>query len=104
MFLGLASLPWIQKNYREGGNIKIPREATQAILTEIEAIASDDQAILACAEECLALVPELQGPADSKLPGLAFVPRPTDENDNWFHRISGRTLGPNDLAELGITA
>ncbi len=42
LFLGLASLPWIQQNWDENDFSKIPREQTQALLKEIEAIVGDD--------------------------------------------------------------
>jgi phytoene/squalene synthetase len=110
LFLGLASMPWIQESFEKGGGIKIPRDATQALLEEIEAIVGDDGAILSHGEECLALIPELSAPMRQRVPettGLAATagaPVGGGSDDAWFHRISGGVLAPSELAELGITA
>lgn len=42
LFLGLASLPFIQQNWLENDLSKISREQTQALLSEVEAIIGDD--------------------------------------------------------------
>ena len=43
LFLGLASLPWIQKSFSLGVLRKIPRHATQILLGKIEKIIDDNE-------------------------------------------------------------
>ncbi len=43
LFLGLASLPWIERAYEEKSGIKIPRVRTQELLAEVEAVVGDNQ-------------------------------------------------------------
>jgi phytoene/squalene synthetase len=42
LFLGLASLPWIQQGWEQKDLSKIPRDQTQALLKEVESIVGDD--------------------------------------------------------------
>jgi len=45
LFLGLASLPWIQRAESEGANLRIPREETMRLLAEVESRIHDNQAL-----------------------------------------------------------
>ena len=45
LFLGLASLPFIERAYLEAANIKIPRDETAFLLASIEKVISDDSAL-----------------------------------------------------------
>jgi phytoene/squalene synthetase len=96
LFLGLATIPFMQESYSQGSGIKISRDATEALLSEIEKIVSDDQAILAQGEECLALIPKAKT-------ALKMDASSHSQNDEWFHKISGDVLRREELNELGIT-
>ena len=86
LFLGLASMPWIQKSYEEDSKIKISRELTKVLLEEVGKIAADNEALLRYGEECLALIPDVSMVKD----------------DSWFYPISGNALNSKELRELGI--
>ena len=42
LFLGLASLPWIEQGWENQDFAKIPRSETQKLLAEVEAVVGDD--------------------------------------------------------------
>ena len=57
LFLGAASLPWMQKAFETGGGEKIPRAMTQELISALEAIIQDDTALQAAFDEYLPLFP-----------------------------------------------
>ena len=58
LFLGLASLPWIQKSFSQGEEIKISRSATQSLLLEVEKIVQDNRLLLQYGERYLQVIPQ----------------------------------------------
>lgn len=56
LFLGLASLPWIQSAARSGTSLKIPREEAFQILNEVEARIQDNEKLVQLFEK---LKPEI---------------------------------------------
>lgn len=57
LYLGLASLPWIQRADAEGQKLRIPREETMRLLVEVESRIHDNQALARLYDEMsLALV------------------------------------------------
>ena len=88
-------MPFIEKSYEEESGIKISREVTQAILQEIESIATDNQALLQSGEECLASIAKFTDSGTSQ-------ENNGSKDDAWFSPISGQVLSNADLIELGI--
>ncbi len=56
LFLGLASLPWIERAYEEQSGIKIPRIRTQELFAEVEAVVGDNQRLRQMFETLLSMI------------------------------------------------
>jgi phytoene/squalene synthetase len=93
LFLGAASLPFIQQSFSQADGSKIPRSVTEELLEAIEEICQDNEAlqseILPHLELLPALTPEL-------IVTSALAPL------DWFHRIAGHALKPEDLVSLRL--
>jgi phytoene/squalene synthetase len=88
LFLGAASLGWIEKSFEADDGSKIPRTITQELLSAVEDVVQDNEALRAGFEEHFPKLPEL---ADySRAPGAG----------NWFSNLSGDVLGKAELIEL----
>jgi phytoene/squalene synthetase len=92
LFLGAASLPFIQQAYEENDGSKIPRSVTQELLAAVADIAQDNAALREALDEYLPNIPEL--PSSAAISEAAA--------GRWFDEISGNVLNPSDLAELRI--
>lgn len=57
LFLGLASLPWIEKSKRLGAFLKIPRLVTERLLGRVENVIDDNAALLALFRRMLPALP-----------------------------------------------
>ncbi len=53
LFLGLGSLPWIEKSSLMGKLMKIPRLATELLLKRVESVIDDNQALVGMFREML---------------------------------------------------
>lgn len=90
LFLGAASLPWLQKEFANDDGSKIPRQVTQELLKEIEGVCGDNDALRQSLGELLAMLP---GETQTSL-----LPQPL----GWFHSIRGNTLEARDLQDIGV--
>jgi len=94
LFLGLSSLPWIQKTWMSGILNKIPRLLTEQLFTRVESIIDDNHALLAFFKENLLSVPAL-----STANITATQPRPAP---HWFLSIYQGNLKQEHLKELEL--
>jgi hypothetical protein len=88
LFLGLASLPWIEKSRLLGIFSKIPRVFTEALLRKVESLIDDNQALLKLFREML-----------PKLPVGAPV---TAGEIPWMGDVYRGVLQRRDFQELGL--
>jgi len=88
LFLGAASLSWIEKSFEADDGSKIPRAVTQELLAAVESIALDNTALKSAFNEHFPAVPALGAHACIRDPG------------SWFTQLCGSTLAPDELAEL----
>lgn len=58
MFLGAASLPWIQKSFHEESETKISRTLTEQLLTTVEQMVTNDTMMRSALSELLMIIPE----------------------------------------------
>ena len=96
LFLGAASLPWIQQSFAQADGSKIPRSVTEELLKAIEELCQDDKALKS------EILPHLD-----KLPEFNFSPEnevssQLPETLGWFYRISGDALQTEDLKDLRL--
>jgi phytoene/squalene synthetase len=88
LFLGAASLAWIEKSFDANDDSKIPRAITQELLSAVESVVQDNNALREGFEEHF-----------PKLPELADYSRGS-ANGTWFSNLSGDVLGKAELIEL----
>ncbi|MFL5814412.1 MAG: squalene/phytoene synthase family protein [Bdellovibrionia bacterium] len=89
LFLGAASLPYMEKAYEADDGSKIPRTVTQDLLTAIEDVVQDNVTLENAFQEYLPFIPEMA------------LPKPTDSGD-WFRDLTAGSLGHTEMAELGM--
>lgn len=89
LFLGLASLPWIEKS-RILSMIKIPRLVTERLFQSVEKIIGDNQALLHLFQEMLPKFPEIRLSSEST-------------SIKWMEDLYFGQLGESQFLELGIT-
>jgi phytoene/squalene synthetase len=94
LFLGTASLPWVQASFKNKDGSKISRSETHALLAQIESIIQDDDAIRAVFNMYLPLLdsPNLQTREHAHVP----------DREPWFENLTRATLARSELAELGM--
>jgi hypothetical protein len=90
LFLGLASLPWIERSRFLGVFQKIPRLLTQKLLDSVEAIVDDNQALVGLFRELLPRLPQVSRSA-AHLVSLG-----------WVGDAYQGALCEADFAELGL--
>lgn len=90
LFLGLASLPWIEKSKILGKFLKIPRFVTEKLLARVEKVIDDNGALAKLFNEMLPKLPRL---SVTTLP-LGAIP--------WMEQIYRGALGPDEFRELGM--
>jgi phytoene/squalene synthetase len=91
LFLGLASLPWIEQSSLLGKFLKIPRVATELLMNQIENIIDDNQALLKMFLEMMPKIRKL----DLKI-------NPSDSN--WIFSIYNGSLSREDFVKLGMSS
>jgi phytoene/squalene synthetase len=89
LFLGLASLPWIEKSRLLGIFTKIPRLFTETLLRKVEGLIDDNQALLGLFREML-----------PKLPASVSA-QPAGEIA-WMKEAYRGSLGIHEFRELGL--
>ena len=90
LFLGAASLPWLQQSYRQADDSKIPRTVTQELLKAVQSVCDDNEALRAHLAEFLTTLP-------ASTPVIL-----ADGGLSWFHAIRGSSLEPGALREIGV--
>lgn len=90
LFLGLASLPWIERSSLLGKFLKIPRFVTEKLLGRVEKIIDDNGALLSLFKEML-----------PKLPSLVPSGRPHTAIP-WMEKLYEGGLSQEDFRELGM--
>ncbi len=89
LFLGLGSLPWIEKSNLLGKLMKIPRLATELLLNRVESVIDDNQALIKMFREML--------PFESQQTSAPVV-----GDGSWMFRIYDGSLSPDDFLALGM--
>ncbi len=85
LFLGAASLPWIDQADR------IPRVLTLKLLAEVESMIDDPQALVSTFDSYF-----------SKVQAGPLATPPNDGVPDWFHPLSGARLERSELSELRV--
>lgn len=78
LFLGLASLPWIERSFQDNAPIKIPRVRTQELLAQIETVVEDPDALPSFFDEWFAAAREVAPPPSDDSRFESSPPEPTD--------------------------
>ncbi len=89
LFLGLASLPWIERSKLLGIFSKIPRLVTEKLLSRVEHLIDDNQALMG-------LFTELFPPTALPLPPAGALEIP------WMKQLYQGVLSQEDFRELGL--
>lgn len=90
LFLGLASLPWIERSRFLGVFQKIPRVFTEQLLRSVSAVIDDNQALLKMFRDLLPTLPALSL-SSGKMVSL-----------DWMGEIYDGALGEQEFAALGL--
>lgn len=90
LFLGLASLPWIERSKLLGLFLKIPRIMTERLLKTVEKVIDDNQALLRLFREMLPVMPKMKEPTGPLGEVL------------WMNELYNGSLRPEDFRELGL--
>lgn len=90
LFLGLASLPWIERSRLLGIFSKIPRIFTETLLKRVESLIDDNHALLTLFREMLPKLPVAQP--------LAAAP----SEIRWMKEAYRGPLSPREFRELGL--
>lgn len=91
LFLGLGSLPWIEKSNILGKLMKIPRMATELLLNRVESVIDDNQALIKMFREML--------PFEAPQSPIRIL-----GDGSWMFRIYDGSLSREDLMALGMGA
>jgi hypothetical protein len=89
LFLGAASIPYMEKAYESDDGSKIPRTVTQELLKAIEDVVQDNVTLENAFQEYLPFIPE------------RTLPMPTDAGE-WFQDLTAGSMGSAVMAELGM--
>ncbi len=113
LFLGAATIPFMEQNFANQDQTKISRAETLELLEAIEAIVTDNHALQAGFDRYLPLLPESLSSAreaalaeahgrsvPARKPGSPEIPDIKDAT--WFRELSQGAVGPNEMIELGM--
>jgi phytoene/squalene synthetase len=92
LFLGLRSLPWIERAFEERSGIKIPRDKTQELLAMVEAVIDDNESLCALFEQ---LLPPIDAPS-------GWSAREQGLSEGWFEELYQGELSKEELQSLGL--
>lgn len=105
MFLGAASMPFIEADHREAQTHKISREQTQSLMQDIAAMACDNAALTRSMHAAMELMPKGRQPHKSADCALELGPqesRTQRARRAWFATLDHGPLGRVALATLGM--
>ena len=94
LFLGLASLPWIDRSYDEGSSLKIPREEALEVLSSVEERVRQNSALKALYESFVARLKDPQGRAETS------PPQEGREEARSLLTLYRGALAPNEVLSL----
>ena len=97
LFLGAASLPWIQQSFAQEDGSKIPRSVTEELLEAIEEICQDNEALQSEILPHLEKLPDLKGASLEKSASSSNL-----NSLGWFYQIAGSTLQVDDFKSLRL--
>jgi phytoene/squalene synthetase len=89
LFLGAASLPYMEKAYETDDGSKIPRTVTQDLLAAIEDVVQDNVTLENAFQQYLPYLPERTLPS-------------VDDAGEWFRDLTAGSLSTPQMAELGM--
>lgn len=93
LFLGAASLPWLEKSHEQGASARIPRSITRDLLDAIESIIQDNDEIRSAFAEYSACIPREPAKATREQ---------SREDLAWFHALTRSRLDGTAMNELGM--
>lgn len=93
LFLGAASLPWLEKSHEQGDSTKIPRSMTRDLLDAIEAIIQDNDELRQAFAQYAAVIPKSASQSLS---------RDGQEDLSWFRALTDSRMDGPALSELGM--
>jgi hypothetical protein len=93
LFLGLASLPWIERSRLLGIFQRIPRLVTESLLARVEKLVDDNQALLRLFAELLPPLPTLPTRPQEPAAG-AHIP--------WMEGVYSGSMGQEEFRQLGL--
>jgi hypothetical protein len=93
LFLGAASLPWLEQSHRPGDAARIPRAVTQELLASVEAMIQDDGELRRAFAEYAGAIPRNR--TGDSMPGAG-------EDLSWFHALTGSRMDGSMMNELGM--
>ena len=99
LFLGLASLPWLDKGFAEEKLTKLPREEAEEIFSSVEQVI-DDPAQVKQLFEALMQGANLKVLEDEQYEAVGLSSAKSPEA--WFHKAYRGGLSESQLAFLGI--
>lgn len=88
LFLGAASIPWMQRSFEEQDATKIPRALTQELLSAVEEIIQKNASLEESFAEYEPLLPQME------------IPRVPPSDSDWFRELAGSSLGSSELFTL----
>jgi phytoene/squalene synthetase len=94
LFLGAASLPWMEKAYESDDGSKIPRSVTQELLSAIEDVVQDNVTLENAFQQYLPFLPENDA-------AIATASRVSDDG-SWFTELTSGSLARSQMSELGM--
>lgn len=89
LFLGAASLPYMEKAYEADDGSKIPRTVTQDLLAAIEDVVQDNTTLENAFQEYLPFIPE------------KTLPQASDSGE-WFRDLTAGSMNSAEMSELGM--
>ncbi len=94
LFLGLASLPYIDQSWREQKNIKIPRTRTLLILGKVELIVGDNHKLKKMFNEMML--------NNFRTLEFSLPAKNTKRDDIWLYQFYKGRLTPEQISQLNL--
>jgi phytoene/squalene synthetase len=94
LFLGAASLPWMEKAYESDDDSKIPRTVTQELLSAIEDVVQDNVTLENAFQQYLPFLPE-HALGSGQASGAS-------DDGAWFLKLTSGSLVASQMNELGM--
>jgi hypothetical protein len=92
LFLGAASLPWIQEAFTNGDNTKISRNLTEQLLVTVEQMVTNDSVMRSALMELLVMLPEETS--------TLLLESEIQEDQGLLRLLTEASLSSNELLQL----